>query len=271
MSTIEIRDMDTESQYFVGTCSHVDDISEHFHREEVDVSAGHRAEWLLKMYDKGLRVKVAFVDDQPVGFLHGMPIEISPWGPLGHDLYAIPCLFVTRGAQGQGAGRALMAAAEEEARHQGLKGLVTTAYYHDFWFMPATFFERCGFAVAEQRDNRAILWKPFDRSAAPPKFLEPRYQYQPLAGKVAVDLFWNMFCPTSAIEAQRVREIAAEFGESVILNEYPADDRNILLQYQIPRGIFINGEEIGWGYEAPEAGIREAISQALERSKQQCD
>ena len=83
MSTIEVRDMDTESQYFVGTCSHVDDISEHFHREEVDVSAGHRAEWLLTMYDKGLRVKVAFVDDQPVGFLHGMPIEICPWGAFG--------------------------------------------------------------------------------------------------------------------------------------------------------------------------------------------
>ena len=29
------------------------------------------------------------------------------------------------------------------------------------------------------------------------------------------------------------------------------------------RGIFINGREIDWGYEAPEKGLRKAIVQAL--------
>jgi hypothetical protein len=31
------------------------------------------------------------------------------------------------------------------------------------------------------------------------------------------------------IEAEWVRQVAAEFGESVVLNEYPADDRATLL------------------------------------------
>jgi len=78
-----------------------------------------------------------------------------------------------------------------------------------------------------------------------------------------VDLFWNTFCPTSDIEAQRVREVAAEFGESVVIHEYCADERSILSRYQIPRGIFINGKEIWWGHEAPKEGIRESISNAL--------
>ena len=78
-----------------------------------------------------------------------------------------------------------------------------------------------------------------------------------------VDLFFNAFCGTSNGEAQRVREVAAEFGDSVIFNEYCADDPDILRQYQIPRGIYINGAQIGWGYEAPKEGIRKAISQAL--------
>jgi hypothetical protein len=78
-----------------------------------------------------------------------------------------------------------------------------------------------------------------------------------------IDLFWNEFCQTSNIEAQRVREVAAEFGDLVALNEYSTDDRPILLRHQISRGIFINGREIGWGYEAPKAGIRKAIAQAL--------
>jgi hypothetical protein len=56
-----------------------------------------------------------------------------------------------------------------------------------------------------------------------------------------------------------------EYGDPVILNEYSADRREVLLRYEIPRAIFVNGREIGWGYEAPKDGLREAISGALKR------
>ena len=85
-------------------------------------------------------------------------------------------------------------------------------------------------------------------------------------GKVVIDLFWNPICQTSGIEAQRVREIAAEFGDSIVLNEYRADDRDVLLKYQTPRAILVDGNEIYWGYEAPREGIREAIAKALDAS-----
>ena len=262
MSAIEIRDMAPESQYFVGTCSHVDDISEHFHRAEVDTSAALRIEWMQQMAGQGLCVKVAFADGRPVGFIHAMPIEVCPWGPLGRDLYVIPCLFVVTSEQGRGAGRLLMEAAEERARQQGAKGLAAVGYYGDFWFMPATFFEACGFRVAQRIKNSALLWKPWDAFAEPPRLLEPQFEYRPVAGRVVIDLFWIRFCPTSAIEAQRVREVAAEFGEVVLLHEYPAEERAVLLCHQIPRGIYVNGQEIGWGHEAPREGIREAIQNA---------
>ena len=48
-----------------------------------------------------------------------------------------------------------------------------------------------------------------------------------------------------------------------MLHEYGSDDPTTLLGYQIPRAIYINGKPIGWGYEAPKEGIREAISQEL--------
>ncbi len=95
--------------------------------------------------------------------------------------------------------------------------------------------------------------------------LEPQYQFESVPGKVVIDLFWNTFCETSDIEAQRVREVVEEFGDAVALREYSADDRTTLLDYQLPRGIFVNGKEIGWGHEAPKEGIRDAISQAVER------
>ena len=227
MSSIVVRDMTAESEYFVGTCSHVADISDHFRRTEVDASAAARIERLRRLHPEGLRVKVAFAGEKPVGFLHVMPIEISPWGPLGSDLHTIPCLFVVPEAQHQDAGHMLMDAAEREAREQGGKGLTSVGYFGDFWFMPAGFFVACGFQVAEQRKNTALLWKAWDATAEAPRFLEPRYAYQPIAGKVVIDLFWNVFCPTSAIEAQRVREVAAEFGDAVVLHEYAVDEPDV--------------------------------------------
>ena len=249
---------DAEAASYVGACTHVGE------SEEMDACARRRQAWLNRMYSHGVRVKVAKVDGELAGFAYVMPIDLCPWGPLGEDLAILPCLVVQQKAKGTGAGRALIAAAEEEARSQGLKGLATLAYYWDFWFMPASFFERLGYRVATRRGDEAVLWKTFTETPPPaPRFLTPRYDFVFVPGKVAVDLFWNTFCQTSDIEAQRVREVAAEFGDAVVLREYCADDRDVLLTYQRDRGIFVQGDEIGWGYEAPREGIRAAITAAL--------
>ena len=99
-----------------------------------------------------------------------------------------------------------------------------------------------------------------------PRLLRPSWEYEPVPGKVAVDLFWNTFCQTSHIEAARVREVASEFGDGVVLREHCADDRDVLVACQMARAIFVNGREIGWGYEAPREGLRSAIGAALEAS-----
>jgi len=267
MPSLVIRDMEPADEYYVSTCTHEGE------SDEIDACARRRLAWLKGMYAQGLRVKVALRDDQRVGFLYLMPIEVCPWGPLGRDLMAIPCLVVQDKAKGRGVGRALIEAAEEEARAQGRKGLVTEAYYWDSWFMPAPFFERCGFSVARSREvpgqaergghREAILWKLLDASAETPRFLKRDYRFEPVPGKVVVDLFYNTFCETSDMEAQRVREVVEEFGDRVVLREYCADDRAVFAEYQTPRAIYVNGREIWWGYEAPREGIREAIRAEL--------
>jgi GNAT superfamily N-acetyltransferase len=262
-TSIEIHNMETADEYFVGTCTHTNE------SEEMDSSANRRLAWLRAMYPKGSRVKVASFAGKLAGFLHVIPIEFCPWGPLGRDLLVIPCLVSVN--KGHGAAKALLAAAEEEARCQGRKGIVTIGYYHDFWFMPASFFEANGFSKCggmrqgyfDPKSRAAVLWRMFDEHVEEPLLLKPKYEFKAVPGKVVIDLFWNEFCQTSNIEAQRVREVAAGFGDLVTLNQYSADDRAVLLRHQIARGIFINGREIYWGHEAPKDGIREAITQAL--------
>ena len=259
MPELEVRKVGPDSIYFVGTCSHVSE------SKEIDAAARRRLAWLKAAEQSGLEIRVAFLGEKPIGFAYVMPIEISPWGPIGSDLAVVPCLWVLPEFKGNGAGGALMAAAAEVAEERGYSGIVTMGFYHDFWLLPARFFESQGFSKIAERGEEAILWKEFGTGARAPRFLRRKFVFRPVKGKVVVDLFYNTFCLTSTVEAERVREVAGEYGDSVILNEYAADSRETLMRYEIPRAIYVNGKEIGWGYEAPKDGIREAISDALRK------
>lgn len=258
MSSVQVRDMTKDDEYFVGCCSH-----EH-ESAEIDAACQRRLGWMIPLMDEGFRAKVALVDGRHVGFIYVMPIEFSPWGPLGSDALVIPCLFVLPGRTGQGAGNALLDAAWHETELQNRKALIVVGYDHDFWFMPSSYFERRGFTQVARRGRLVAFWRIRDESAEPPTLLEPAHEYTPVPGKVVVDLYWNEFCLTSSVEAERVREVVEEFGDAVVLNEYPADDRRGLLEHQNPRGLFVNGDELWWGYEAPKEGVREAIRKALD-------
>jgi len=250
----------TEDEWFVATCSHVGE------SEEIDACARHRQFLFQKLREQGARFKTATVDNAHAGFIYGVPIESASWGAVGENVMMIPCLYVVSDFSRHGLGRSLVEAVETDARDAGMEGVAVTAYRYaaeDFWFMPAAFFDELGFEEIERRGSEVLLWKPFRSDAAAPKLLQPNWSFEPAPGKVVVDLFWNAFCPTSGIEAQRVREVASEFADDVIVREHQAEDRSKLLVHQTPRAIYINGVEIGWGYEAPREGIRQAIQEAL--------
>lgn len=94
MALVNIRNMKDSDKYFVGTCTHVNDTPKCLSRCEIDYSAKRRIAWLQSLYNKNVRTKVACINDEPVGFIHLIPIEICPWGPIGEDLLVIPCLVV---------------------------------------------------------------------------------------------------------------------------------------------------------------------------------
>ena len=255
---ITIRDMTKDDEYYVGTCTHVNE-----NNIEYEKSAPRRISWLRSMEKYGLRVKVALLDNIHAGFLYLMPIEVNPWRIQGRDLMVFPCLVSHSKFAKKGIGKKLIKAAEEETNQQNRKGIATIGFFWDFWFMPAAFFLKLGFKVAEKRGEGAILWKQFDQNVRPPHFRKENYKYEPIKGKIVIDLFWNKFCLTSDVEAQRVREVVSEYGNDVILNEFSAVDQKILQQYGIERRIYVNGQAMEIGPEIEKNKLREAIDNVL--------
>ena len=256
--SINIRDMTKDDEYYVGTCTHVNE-----NNIERESSCPRRISWLKSMEKYGLKVKVALLDDIHAGFLYIMPIEINPWQIQGKDLMVFPCLVSHSKFSKKSVGKELIKTAEEETKRQDRKGIATIGYFWDFWFMPAEYFLKLGFKVAEKRGEEAILWKQFDPNAEPPHFRKENYNFKPIKGKIVIDLFWNRFCLTSDVEAQRVRDVVSEYGNDVILNEFSAVDQKILQRYGIERRIYVNGEMIKVGPEVEKSKLREAIENVL--------
>jgi thiol-disulfide isomerase/thioredoxin len=254
---IVIRDMTEDDEYYVGTCTHVNETN-----KERESSFPRRISWLKQMEEHGLKTKVAFLDNTHAGFLYIMPIEINPIQIEGKDLMVFPCLVSQSKFSSKGVGKKLIRAAEEETLKQKRKGIVTIANFWNFWFMPAKYFVKLGYKVVEKRGEEALLWKKFDPSAEPPQFRKRNYQFKPIQGKIVVDLFWNVFCLTSDVEAQRVREVVAEYENEVVLNDYSAVNPSIIKRYGISRGIFVNGKWIEIGPEIEKNTLRQEIEKA---------
>ena len=242
---------------FLAACGHTEE------DKEIQDSVSRKTEWFRKQWRDGLISLVGFVNGERAGCLNVFPIENSPWGPKGKDLLVMPCLFVKWEFQGKGLGRALMEKAVDIARSSGKKGLVAFSFSEPEWFLPVDFFVKFGFEEISQNGDERLMWLKLANDATVPIQFVSRYRYTPVTGKVVIDLFFNTFCETSDIEAQRVREVAEEFGDKVFLNVHCADNHCIRERFELSRGIFINGRELFWGYEAPREGIREAVREAL--------
>src|SRR5512146_249655 len=93
---------------------------------EMKEAGDHKRRWYERMKDRGLRVKLA-TDDRGVvgGMIQYVPIEYTQAD--GKDLYFVNCIHVhgfKRGRgnfQKRGMGKALLQAAEEDARRLGAK------------------------------------------------------------------------------------------------------------------------------------------------------
>ena len=233
--------------------------------------AGSRKEvWFSKMKGLGLRVKLAKGAGGEIGgMIHYVPIERS--FAEGEGLYFVLCIWVHGYKQGRGnfqrkgMGKALLAAAESDARSLGAKGMAAWGLWLPFW-MRASWFRRQGYRKADRCGVRVLLWKPFAADAVPPRWLpEKKRKPETTPGKVTVTSFVNGWCPAQNLVCERAKRAAAEFGDKVLFREIDTFDRKVVEEWGVSDALFIDGKAINTGPPPSYKKLKKLIAKRVTR------
>ena len=221
--------------------------------EEMKEAGEHKQVWYNKMKDKGLRVKLALDDSGQVGgMIQYVPVEHS--FAEGEDLYFIKCIWIHGYKEGRGnfqkkgMGKALLQAAENDAKTKGAKGIVAWGIPLPFW-MKASWFRKQGYIKVDKQGllGSVLLWKPFTDNAIPPKWIKQKKRPETIPGKVVVTAFLNGWCPAQNLVFERARRAASEFGDKVVFQKIETFDRESLLEWGIDDALFIDNKQVRTG------------------------
>jgi len=229
-----------------------------------------RACWVERFRERGLRAKLA-VDDAGVvgGMIQYLPIE--EWPVQGEGLYLIPCIWVHGHRQGRGdfrgkgMGKALLEAAEADARALGAKGMAAWGLALPMW-MKASWYRKQGYRKADRSGIAVLLWKPFtDQARAPHWFPEADRLPDPVPGKVNVVVFSAGWCTAQNLTAERARRAAAEFGDRVAFREIDTSERAAAVEWGHSDAFYIDGKRVRTGPPPSYEKIKRLIARRVRR------
>lgn len=225
---------------------------------EFDDEGGRKKEWCARAKGKGLRVKLA--EDEGgriVGMVQYIPIEEAPVN--GKGLYYIYCIWVHGYKEGvgdnrhKGIGKALLAAAEEDARELGAKGMAAWGMRLPV-FMRSGWFKKQGYRKVDSDGMAELVMKGFSPDAEKPGFIKKMPDIKAGEGKVRVTAFVNGWCPAQNLVYERARRAAEAFGNKVEFVGIDTFDKATVLAHGISDGLFIDDRQVRTGpppsYEA---------------------
>jgi GNAT superfamily N-acetyltransferase len=238
--------------------------------DDVKEAGDRRRRWIDRLTPRGLRAKVALDDTgTPGGMIQYLPIEESTVDGTG--LYFVTCIWVHghkqgRGNfQGRGMGRALLAAAEEDARALGAKGMAAWGLWLPFW-MKASWFRRHGYRSADRDGIASLLFKPFADDAQPPRWF--RRTAKPLEttpGRVNVTCFVNGWCTAGCVTAARARRVAGEFGDRVAYREIDTSDHGTVAEWGLADALLVDGKRVMTGPPLSPDRFRKIVEKRVAR------
>jgi len=238
--------------------------------EEMKESGSHKEVWYDKIKDKGLGVKLAVDDDgKACGMIQYIPIEESAVD--GKDLYFIYCIWVhgykkkgVGNRQKRGMGKALLEAAEADAKAKRANGIVAWGLALPFW-MKASWFKKQGYKKVDKQGFQTLLWKPFSEDAVPPKWVKQKKKPVIHEGKVTVTSFKNGWCPAQNIVFERAKRAVAELGDKVIFREIDTFDKEVFLEWGISDALFIDQKQVRTGPPPSYEKIKKKITKKVRK------
>ena len=229
-----------------------------------------RRQWLDRMLPLGLRAKLAVDDDGVVGgMIQYAPIERTFVD--GEGLYFIHCIHVHGYKQGRGnfqkrgMGKALLAAAEEDARGLGAIGMAAWGVWLPFW-MKASWFKKHGYRKADRQGLSVLLWKPFTNDAQHPRwFPKTRKLPEPIPGKVNVTAFSSGWCLAQNLVYERAKRAAAELGDKVVVQEIDTSERAAVAEWGYSEEVLVDGRTVQRGPPPSYEKVRKIIAKRIKR------
>jgi len=258
---MKIIDLNEENKHLYFVC--LEDWS-----DEMKEAGNHKECWYNKIKDKGLRVKFAADDNGIIGgMIQYIPIEHSM--AQGKNLYFINCIWVHAYKQGrgnfrkQGMGKALLKAAEEDAKALGAKGIAAWGLSIPVW-MKASWFKKQGYKKTDKQSMRVLLWKKFIENAEPPKWIDKKKPEIILdSNKVIITAYKNGWCPASNITYERVKKVANEFPNDVIFNTIDTIDKETIVKCGKVDEIFLEKKSFTNGPPLKYDKIKKVIKKSI--------
>ncbi|MFB0567227.1 MAG: GNAT family N-acetyltransferase [Candidatus Bathyarchaeia archaeon] len=236
-------------------------------REAMKNHMEKRLRWLEKMMPQGLGIIVALENPKsetlhypwvgnirhadlavkgkvPKGLIEYLPVETALEPVKGENSLFINCIWILPPFWKTGVAKGLMQQFVEEARKWG--GATVLAHESDKWFgtsikyMPSSFFMKFGFKEVSRDETRVLLHLDLGAHKSP-MLIPPRKRVAGEKGKILMDVFCNRQCPWCGWMVDKIRRNMRKYSD-VTLNVINTDSRDVIEQFGMSRGVFINGE-----------------------------
>lgn len=175
-------------------------------------SAGFKAKqaWLEKRHKEGLRIK--FIKDRtgkPLAFIEYTPAEYA-WRPVDAEGYMfVHCMFVYRkDDRERGLGSMLLKTCEDDARQNGMKGLIAMTS-DGSWIADKRLFLQNGFSEVAKRGRFELVVKDFNDNSPSAQLIDWTKQQAKYKG-------WNLVyadqCPWHEKAVMALHNVALDYG-----------------------------------------------------------
>ncbi|MDH5734471.1 MAG: GNAT family N-acetyltransferase [Candidatus Bathyarchaeota archaeon] len=238
-------------------------------REAMREHMENRLNWLRKMMSQELKIIVALENPKPEvlhcpwagnirhadlavkgkvpkGLIEYLPIEMALEPVKGENSLFINCVWILPPFWKTGVAKGLMQLFIEEARKWG--GATVLAYEGDKWFgtslkyMPSSFFKKFGFKEVSRDGTRVLLHLDLGARKSP-MLVSPKRRVIGEKGETVIDVFCNSQCPWCGRMVDKISRNIRKYSD-VTLNVINTDRRDVIEQFGVSRGVFINGEPV---------------------------